>query len=407
MQGDIRKSSGKGPVPVRDFTGSFYLIYRVGRFVFSASLFFLFLSIQSVANFPFPENSIVVLAVFFVISSILLLFSGRHTLMEFVFDEVILLLLVVYDVFSPEFLTIFLMFPVFFSALLLPRGGFFTVTPLAVALNAFVLYREFSTGVDTTVQVILGTIALTAIMLAGRGLREKLERQERYIAKLEAEMERNKVYRKLYEMSADLAHELKNPLASIRGAVELMKEGKASNRLIGIVLREVERLSGIVRDFLLLARPVSSEPTEVSLKELVEEVASAVKRKGVSYEFNLEEAVLKTDRRALYVVVENLLRNAVQWARSKVVISCGRRDHRVFLTVEDDGPGIPEEEREKVFEPFYSKHPEGSGLGLPIVQRFVAESGGSVEVEDSPLGGARFTLELPEGTGDEGSGSGR
>ena len=95
----------------------------------------------------------------------------------------------------------------------------------------------------------------------------------------------------------------------------------------------------------------------------------------------------------------------MQWANSKVAVSCGREAGRVFLKVEDHGPGILEEEVEKIFEPFYSKHPEGSGLGLPIVKRFVVESGGTVKVERSPLGGACFTLELPEETKGESAGS--
>ena len=383
---------------MKDFAGSFYLIYKVGRLVFSASLLLLFLSLRSVVRFPFPENSIIILTVFFIASLLVLIFSRKHTLMEFLLDEVILLILVAYGVFGPEFLMIFLMFPVFFSALLLSRDSYFVVTPTALLFNIWFARRAFPETADAIVRMVLGSIALVAIMLAGRGLRQKLERQERYIASLEAEMERNRVYRKLYEMSADLAHELKNPLASIRGAVELMNEGKPSKKLVGIVLAEVERLSSIVRDFLLLARPISSEPVEVSLKDLVEEVASTIRRKGVSYSLNLEDVVIKTDRRAIYVVVENLLRNAVQWANSKVAVSCGREAGRVFLKVEDDGPGILEEEAEKIFEPFYSKHPEGSGLGLPIVKRFVVESGGTVKVERSPLGGACFTLELPEET---------
>ena len=379
------------------FTDKFYLVYRVGRFAFSAGLFFLYLSLYSFNKFPFPNNSLIILAIFLVVSSVSLFFSKTPHFFEFLLDELFIFVLVLANVFSYSFSSIFLMFPVFFSALFLNRRSSYAITIPALLFNLSYFLRKVKGNepIDLAIQSLLISIALLTMMLAGQRLKKKLENQEAYIASLEKEREQNQVYKKLYEISADLAHELKNPLASIKGAVELLKEGRVTPRLIEIIYSETERLDGIVKDFLSLARPISPEKRKVSVPSVIKEIVLSLGKQNKELILNLEEAEIETDERAFRSAVENLIRNAFQWANSKVAVSCKSDRETLEITIEDDGPGVAEEEKERIFEPFYSKNPQGSGLGLPIVKRFVIENKGTIQVERSSLGGAKFVMRIP------------
>ncbi len=376
------------------FIGKFYLLYKVGRFGFSTGLFFLFLSLYSVDRFPFDVNSLFILAVFSLISFFSLLSSRNPSLFEFLLDELFIFVLVIDNIFSYGFFSIFLMFPVFFSVLFLPRSYGFLVTGMAVVYQFFYFVLS-GRSINSALQFGLVSTALVAMMLAAGKLKRRLENQEVYIRSLEKERERSEVYRRLYEISADLAHELKNPLASIKGAVELLKEGKITPKIVDIIYKETARLDRIVKDFLNLARPASPVKSRIHIPTAVKEILLSMEHYGKNYELYLEDLTVETDARAFYSALENLIRNAFQWADSKVLISCRREGNWIEVVVEDNGPGVSEEDVDRIFEPFYSRHPGGSGLGLPIVKKFAIEQGGNVKVGRSFLGGARFVLRLP------------
>jgi signal transduction histidine kinase len=151
----------------------------------------------------------------------------------------------------------------------------------------------------------------------------------------------------------------------------------------------------VIKDFLNLARPYSENRIVISLKDAVREVISSFESYNREVELNLKELLVKADQRALYSALDNLIRNALQWSKERIRVSTFKEGNWAVLTVEDDGPGIPDEEKEKVFEPFFSRRREGSGLGLAVVKKFAIDSGGFISVENSPLGGAKFTLKLP------------
>jgi PAS domain S-box-containing protein len=214
------------------------------------------------------------------------------------------------------------------------------------------------------------------------------------------------------EIASGVAHEVNNPLAAIRMEAELLgratRDPEASTAAATIV-REVDRAARIVRSLLRLARRADITPVRVQLNDLVRDVAEI--RQRVLRADNIEvrtrmdmsaEAVLGLGQELQQVVI-NLVTNAEHAVRGRpnAVIELAteaRGPDWVRFTVEDSGPGVPLEVRSRIFDPFFTtKSPdEGSGLGLSICQRVVAEVGGKIWLdESSTLGGARFVVELP------------
>ena len=213
------------------------------------------------------------------------------------------------------------------------------------------------------------------------------------------------------EIASGVAHEVNNPLAAIRMEAELLgrstSDAEASTAAATIV-REVDRAARIVRSLLRLARRSDVTPVRIQLNELVRDVAEI--RQRVLRADNIEvrtrmdqgaESVLGLGQELQQVVI-NLVTNAEHAVRGRphavIELATEARQDWVRLTVEDSGPGVPPEVRSRIFDPFFTtKSPdEGSGLGLSICQRVVAEVGGRIWLEDSAtLGGAKFVVELP------------
>ena len=213
------------------------------------------------------------------------------------------------------------------------------------------------------------------------------------------------------EIASGVAHEVNNPLAAIRMEAELLgrsTQDADASAAASTIVREVDRAARIVRSLLRLARRADTTPTRVQVNELVRDVAEI--RQRVLRADNIEvrtkmdqgaEAVLGLGQELQQVVI-NLVTNAEHAVRGRpaavIQLITEARDNWVRLTVEDSGPGVPAEIRSRVFDPFFTtKSPdEGSGLGLSICQRVVAEVGGRIWLEDSEaLGGAKFVVELP------------
>src|SRR6266699_1007791 len=213
------------------------------------------------------------------------------------------------------------------------------------------------------------------------------------------------------EIASGVAHEVNNPRAAIRMEAELLsrstKDEEASTAAASIV-REVDRAARIVRSLLRLARRADITPVRIQLNELVRDVAEI--RQRVLRADNIEvrtrmdqgaESVLGLGQELQQVVI-NLVTNAEHAVRGRpnavIELATEGREGWVRLTVEDSGPGVPPDVRSRIFDPFFTtKSPdEGSGLGLSICQRVVAEVGGRIWLEDSAtLGGAKFVVELP------------
>jgi signal transduction histidine kinase len=208
---------------------------------------------------------------------------------------------------------------------------------------------------------------------------------------------------------ADASHELRSPLAGIRQAAEVARAHPGAlpeGELAEAVLEETGRMERLVEQLLLLTRTGGAgmrQRQDVDIDDLALAEARRVRRAGLTVDSSgVGAGRVRGDLTALAQVIRNLADNAARHANSDVVVGVrGGDDGWVTLVVEDDGAGIPESERERVFERFVrldearDRDAGGSGLGLAIVREIVTAHGGSVTVSTSALGGARFVVRLP------------
>jgi signal transduction histidine kinase len=208
---------------------------------------------------------------------------------------------------------------------------------------------------------------------------------------------------------SDASHELRSPLAALRQLAEVASkypDKVAPGALARDVLLEETRMEEMVTALLLLARLDDTAPSERTEVDLDDVVLEQVRRLGTDSAPRVDASGVSAgqvigDRVLLGRLVANLLANALRHARSEVRVTLHEYDELVVLTVDDDGTGIPEQERGRVFERFVrlddarTRDQGGSGLGLAIVRKVVEDAQGTVAVQESDLGGARFVVSLP------------
>jgi signal transduction histidine kinase len=207
---------------------------------------------------------------------------------------------------------------------------------------------------------------------------------------------------------SDASHELRSPLASLRQNAEVAlahPDAMPAGELAEVVFAESVRMQRLVDQMLLLTRTdegeIGDQRREVDLDDVARTEAARLRDGLVVDTSRVGDGRVLGDELALGQVVRNLLDNAARHAQGRVEVSVNRNGHRVVLTVDDDGAGIPEDQRERVFERFVrldearARDDGGSGLGLAIVREITRAHGGEAAVNASPLGGARFTVDLP------------
>ncbi len=213
----------------------------------------------------------------------------------------------------------------------------------------------------------------------------------------------------LGRLSAGLAHEIRNPLSSISGSVELVRDSShldsEDRRLLGIVLHEVERLDDLVSTMLLVGRPREPQRREHDLRNLVEEVVEMARRgpahdAGVAIERELPDQPVPAwvDADQIRQVLWNLVKNALQASPTGTTVRVSARlegDAHSVLQVSDQGRGIDPGQREKVYNMFYSERTHGAGIGLALVRQIVDAHAGNIEIISAQNRGATFVVILP------------
>jgi PAS domain S-box-containing protein len=210
---------------------------------------------------------------------------------------------------------------------------------------------------------------------------------------------------RLGEMAAVVAHEVKNPLAAIKGALQIiggrMPESSRDRAIVGDVVTRVDALNDIVQDLLVFARPREPQLAPVPVADLMESTSALLRRDPANASLTIElsgaNPVVQADVEQLRVVFLNLLLNAAQASgpSGRVRITIAADDLAATVTIADNGPGIPEEIRGRIFDAFFTTKHRGTGLGLATTRRIVERHRGTVEVECPTSGGTVVTVTLP------------
>ena len=253
----------------------------------------------------------------------------------------------------------------------------------------------------------LGGLIFLGAGAAAWGLWVTARRRSKEIERLRREVAESQHMASVGRLAGSVAHEVRNPLSALRGLVQFLAKGKEEGsreaQYAAAAVEEVDRLERVVSGLLDYTRP--KEPRRLSL-DLVESVESAVtfmqddpRAEGVEIKTELprEFPALLADPDQIRQVLVNLIINALEAlnGRGELLITLAQKDAQAIIRVDDSGPGLPEGEPERLFDPFFSQKERGTGLGLAIAKRIMTAHRGSIAAGASPLGGARFTLTLP------------
>jgi signal transduction histidine kinase len=235
----------------------------------------------------------------------------------------------------------------------------------------------------------------------------KLQIQSERIIVFEEQLRRAEKLSTLGEMAAVLAHEIRNPLGSIRGTAEILRDdykpGDPKHEFIEIQIKETERLNRVVEDFLRMARPQPTEMHRCSLWEELETVITLVSRdahnRGISLrlEPTAEQALVKGDGEKLRQAFLNIVINALQSTSESgsVDIVLEKVAGGFEISFRDSGPGIDPETMGRIFEPFFTTRPDGTGLGLAITKKIIEAHGGTIRVQSETGKGATVVVHMP------------
>ncbi len=240
------------------------------------------------------------------------------------------------------------------------------------------------------------------------------------IRKMEEKMMQSEQLAAVGKFSAGLAHEIRNPLASLSGSIQVLKNGLSLEgdyqHLMNIVIKETERLNGIVSDFLNYSQPKKTKNTVIDLTQLLEDVILLLKNSNeydpaieIDFVAPSDHVIIQSEESQIKQMIWNLCINGIQ-AMTKVgrlkleiqtVVGYKHKSFEtsrkgVLIMVIDQGKGIPPEKIEKIFDPFFTTREEGVGLGLPTVQKIVKRFGGNIGIESEVNKGTRFEVFLPQ-----------
>ncbi|MEQ8663635.1 MAG: ATP-binding protein, partial [Gammaproteobacteria bacterium] len=260
--------------------------------------------------------------------------------------------------------------------------------------------REIGKNIDTPMREIDGTSEIRELSGAFNHTVAELRHSRAHlvrVSKLAA----------VGEMAAVLAHEVRTPLGIIRSSAQLLgrqaRLDDTGREMMGFMINECDRINGLVTSLLEAARPRSPDMHAHAVNDIVGHVIELLHARFAEAEVTVEFCpaadlpTVRCDREQMVQVLLNLLTNALAVVApgGHIRVTTAFHDATVSLDIEDDGPGVPRERREQIFEPFVSFRAGGIGLGLPIVREIAELHGGSITVEDSSLGGADFTILLP------------
>jgi PAS domain S-box-containing protein len=210
---------------------------------------------------------------------------------------------------------------------------------------------------------------------------------------------------RLGQMAAVVAHEVRNPLAGIKGAMQVLMGRRSETDPDRLIMREVvariDSLGDLVNDLMMFARPAPPRPSSFPLRPLLQEAVDIVRRDPVASTLVIvvdgDDVMLTADQQMIRAAVLNLLLNAAQAidGNGRITVTVSHQGDQCTVEVGDTGPGVPPDICDRVFEPFFTTKARGGGLGLPIARRTAELHAGTLSLTSPPAGGAIFTLTLP------------
>jgi signal transduction histidine kinase len=244
-----------------------------------------------------------------------------------------------------------------------------------------------------------------------QGLEEsyrQLQSQSELIIRIEEQLRRAERLSALGELSAILAHEIRNPLASIRGTAEILMEDQTSaasrGEFLGILVKESDRLNRVVEDFLKMARPepIAKKPCDINeeLRNMITLLSAQARQSRVVLELKPSALPLFSgDGEKLRQAFMNIILNAIQASPAGAAVTVRTSEDReaglIEIRFSDSGPGISAQASREIFEPFFTTKGTGTGLGLPITKKIIEGHGGTIDLVSEPGQGATFRVRLP------------
>lgn len=217
-----------------------------------------------------------------------------------------------------------------------------------------------------------------------------------------AEVRRSERLGVMGQMAAGVAHEIRNPLSSMKMTVQMLREGAGEREAFDLLLREIERLELTAAELSGASQPLKKEPARV--EAVVDEVLALMARRLEHLGVKVEKRYTAAPAAAIDVLrfkrcVMNLILNGAQAmpAGGPLAVAVEPRDGRVRFAVTDAGPGVPAELGSRIFEPFVTTKQDGVGLGLALTKRIVEDHGGAIGYEGAPGKGTTFWIEMPHG----------
>ncbi len=232
-------------------------------------------------------------------------------------------------------------------------------------------------------------------------------RDMREILAMEEQLERARRHSALGIMATGVAHEIRNPLGTLRGFAQYFQRSSADAQACeyaGLMINEVDRLNRVISALLQFSRPREVEPGPIVPQRLCERLTLLTQEEAASrqVDFSVDYAdapeVFTGDFDLLLQMLLNLIQNGIEAcsAGNRIELKISNEGSLLEIRVTDDGPGISPEDRQRIFDPFFTTRKSGTGLGLAIVSQIVEQHGGEIQVESAPRKGTRFTIRLPQ-----------
>ncbi|WP_300457401.1 ATP-binding protein [Desulfobacula sp.] len=254
-------------------------------------------------------------------------------------------------------------------------------------------------------RIIIFILACFAVAILSGLLALQLKGAKQDLKMVQEHLKRVEKMAAMDEMISGIAHEIKNPLASLSGSIQLLQDdtrpGSYEDKLMQIILRETDRLKTIVNDIHLFAKPRTDNAREIKIATVIEETVSLFlndpeQNKKIDLNMNLDQdGYVFMDPSHLSQILWNLLKNAAQAINGYGQINIqlkSSRNNRVYLIIEDTGIGIGQKDASHVFDPFFTTKPAGTGLGLSIIHRLIDTYNGVIDFESTPGKGTVFNV---------------